>query len=188
MTQSIHSGECPADALTSALAAMQRDTQAGLDHVEALLRRYRVDPRLHFLRGSLLAALQRYDEGRAAMAEALVINPDFAIARYQLGFLELTSGNPEAASIVWRPLQSLAPDNPLRVLADGLNHFAVDDFAVAIEKIERGMTLNVENPAINRDLQLLINAAREKLGSADAEPISSTHLLLQQYRAKPTQH
>ena len=81
----------------------------GLAATDAALADYPADPRLLFLRGSLLAGLQRYDEARAAIAGAVELAPEFAIARFQLGFLQLTSGAAREAETTWAPLRRLRP-------------------------------------------------------------------------------
>ncbi len=88
---------CPQDVLARTADAVKSDSARGLAAIDDALKRYPLDARLHFLRGSVLAGLERYDEARAAIGEALRIAPGFAIARFQLGFLELTCGAPAAA-------------------------------------------------------------------------------------------
>lgn len=192
MTELTSAVICPNEVLASAIEAVQRDDAEGLAQVEALLRDYDGDPRLHFLRGSLLAGQQRYDDARVAMTRAVDLAPDYAIARYQLGFLELTSGNAAAATEVWGPMALLPADNPYRVLTEGLIQLARDEFAPAIATLERGMALNTENPVVNSDIRLLIQGIREKLEGAPAaeseDATSATHLLLRQYKADPTKH
>jgi hypothetical protein len=124
------------------------------------------------------------------MSAAIDLAPDYAIARWQLGFLEFTSGNAAEAEQIWRPLSDLPTDAPLRLFAEGLNRFGRDEFAPAFELLERGISLNTENAFVNSDIQLLMDTAREKLAASSegAEPSSATHLLLQQYAAKPTKH
>lgn len=126
-------------------------------------------PRLHFLKGSVLAGLQRYDEGRAAMARAIEIAPDFALARFQLGFLDLTSGRAIDAMGVWQKLGDLAEDAPLRVLAEGLANLAADNFAEAARLIKMGMALNVENSLINADMQLIL----DEIGSREKQQVAA---------------
>src|ERR1700712_2563339 len=96
-----HTLLCPGDALDALVAQLRHDDDGGLAKLGELLVSWPLDPRLHFLQGSVLAGLQRYDEGRRAMARAVDIAPDYALARFQLGFLELTSGRALDAVAVW---------------------------------------------------------------------------------------
>lgn len=152
-------------------------------------------PRLHFLLGSVLTGQQRYDEGRKSMARAVEIAPGFALARFQLGFLDFTSGRALDAIGVWNPLGHLPDDEPLRLFAEGLSQLAIDDFSEARRLLRQGMAANRDNPLINADMQLILDeidrlphldepssdgseeVAEDRLGSA-------AQLLLQQSRLK----
>ena len=188
----------PQSVLDTLVAQLQRDEGGGLAQLGELLLRWPLDPRLHFLQGSVLAGQQRYDEGRRAMARAVEIAPDYALARFQLGFLDLTSGRALDAIAVWTPLVGLPQDEPLRVLAEGLMNLANDRFSEARRLLALGMELNRAVPLINADMQLILDQI-EGLpdGPAVAEPASgpptapegeapasAVHLLLQQSRFK----
>lgn len=155
-------GLCPADTLDAAVGELRSDDTAGLATLADLLRSWPLDPRLHFLQGSVLAGLQRYDEGRKAMARAVEIAPDYALARFQLGFLDLTSGRALDAVAVWTPLMALPEDEPLRVFAEGLTCLAADRFSDARQLLRRGMALNAEHPLINADMQLVLDEIADR--------------------------
>lgn len=178
---------CPTSSLTAATDLAERDTSDGLAAVETLLRDYPEDPRLHFLRGSLLAALHRFDEALAPFAEALRCDPSYAVARFQLGLLQLSSGDVDAARESWRPLATLDPEEPLRLFAEGLQCLAVDDFAGAETRLRRGIAGNSKIPALNRDMQLVLETMAAGTGGHDSEQSSSAHLLLQ-LSGKGTRH
>lgn len=190
MTEYVDDRECPAGLLADAAAVIEEDDDRGLAEVDRLLREYPLDPRLHFLRGSLLAAMQLYEEGHAAMLKSVEIAPHFAIARFQLGFLELTSGDGAAAEATWQPLDELAPEDPLRLFSVGLRHLIRDEFGKAIDFLREGMAHNRDNPALNNDMRMIIDEARTKIDTsgAEAEPMSLTQLALKQSAAKSTKH
>lgn len=189
----------PQSVLDTLVAQLQHDDDGGLAQLDELLLRWPLDPRLHFLQGSVLAGQQRYDEGRRAMARAVEIAPDYALARFQLGFLDLTSGRALDAIAVWRPLVGgLSEEEPLRVLAEGLMNLANDQFSEARRLLALGMELNRAVPLINADMQLILDqieglpdgpATAEPAGgpppAGESEaPASAVHLLLQQSRFK----
>jgi hypothetical protein len=188
----------PQSVLDTLVAQLQHDEGGGLAQLGELLLRWPLDPRLHFLQGSVLAGQQRYDEGRRAMARAVEIAPDYALARFQLGFLDLTSGRALDAIAVWTPLVGLPQHEPLRVLAEGLMNLANDRFSEARRLLALGMELNRAVPLINADMQLILDqidglpdgrAAAEQAGGPPAAgeseaPASAVHLLLQQSRFK----
>jgi tetratricopeptide (TPR) repeat protein len=162
---------CPDDKLAAVINELQADDNAGLELIASLMQSYPLDPRLHFLSGSVLAGLQRYSEGRSAMARAVEISPEYNLARFQLGFLDLTSGNAVEAIGVWQPLFSLSDNEPLRVFAEGLTHLINDDFSEARRLLEKGMVMNRENPAINADMQLILDEIEGK--GSDSRPTDS---------------
>ncbi|MEI9997614.1 MAG: hypothetical protein WDM91_23670 [Rhizomicrobium sp.] len=177
---------CPDDRMAALLAAVGRSPEQGLRDTELLLGDFPRDPRLHFLRGSLLAGRQDYAAARLAMRQAVDIAPDFAVARFQLGFLLLTSGEPHAAQEAWGPLHGLPAESYIRKFVTGLCHLIRDEFADTIHCLEEGMAANTENPAMNRDMQMIVDEVRSKL--KDAAPASAVDFLLQQSALKSTRH
>ena len=178
-------------ALVEAIQGNERDDLA---QVDALAARYPDDPRLQFMRGSILAGRQRPIEAHAALARAVALAPDFHIARYQLGFFELTSGEVDKALSTWGPLLRLPEDHYLRHFVEGLTHLVRDEFAEAIARMETGMTLNLENAPLNADMRLLVGEceklARGETGSlpdADSDQ-SLTSLMLGQFGSGTTRH
>lgn len=157
---------CPSDLLNAAVEQFHGDEEGGLSQLSALLESWPFDPRLHFLQGSVLAGLQRYDEGRRAMARAVEIAPDYALARFQLGFLDLTSGRPRDAIAVWTPLMGLAPDDPFRLFAEGLANMIGDRVPAARELLRRGIARNPEHPLVNAHMQLILDEM-DGLGDRD---------------------
>lgn len=194
---------CPGDTVDALVTQLRHDDDGGLATLGELLVSWPLDPRLHFLQGSVLAGLQRYDEGRRAMARAVEIAPDYALARFQLGFLDLTSGRALDAVAVWTPLVNLPEDEPLRLLAEGLINLASDRFSEARRLLARGMELNTAVPLINTDMQLILDRIADLPDAtpppedippppiSENTPASAVDLLLQQSRFKGdggTQH
>jgi tetratricopeptide (TPR) repeat protein len=185
---------CPAAALAEALETLGQDEHGGLTQVELLSARYPRDARLHFLAGSVLAGQQRYADARQRMATAVELAPGYAVARFQLGLLDLSSGDAATAEEVWLPLQERGEEDALRLFAAGLRHLARDQFEEAIDLLRRGIARNEEHPLISRDMQMVIDEAEAKRAEAGASlepeptPLSATHMLLQQYATKSTKH
>jgi tetratricopeptide (TPR) repeat protein len=181
---------CPDDPLTSVLQVLQGDDLAGLAELDMLLARYPADARLHFLRGSVLAGIQRYEEGRAAMSMAIEIAPSFDLARFQLGFLEFTSGLAAEAAQTWESFNKLPEDEPFRLFATGLTFLAQDQFAECDRLLRLGLKANNEHPLINGDMQLILNEIASHLpddGKAvvtEPATASAAHQLLQQFELK----
>lgn len=168
--------------LQALMSAIHSGSASALGDADRLLQNSPLDPRLHFLRGSMLIGSGRLIEAHAALSRAVELQPDFWIARFQLGFFELTSGEADAAVRTWQPLHGLPGDHFLRVFAEGLEYLIRDEFALAIATLEHGISLNTENPPLNKDIALLISKCRatqfaEQDTDAD-EAISETALLL----------
>lgn len=182
--------QCAQDLLTAAIDLTARDEAGGLQMIADIILAHPKDARLHFLRGSILASSGQFPAAQAAMSRALEIAPSFLVARFQLGFLQLTSAEPGPAAKTWEPLLSLSQDHPLRLFVVGLDHMVADAFDQSREAIEKGIALNSENPAINGDMTLILDAIH-KLQFPDQgpdEPTSSAHFLLQDYAARQTKH
>jgi len=171
---------CPDEDLRTLIEAMNEGAEAPLAIADALLVRYPDDARLHFLRGSMLAGSGRLIEAHDSLARAVALAPDYAIARFQLGFFQLTSGEADAALETWGRLDRLPHDNYLRIFADGLRALIRDEFSAAIQKLQSGLARNTENPPLNRDMQLIVDKI-SALQQGDDAPISETSLILGQF-------
>lgn len=183
---------CPDDLLQDAAETARTDAAHAIDQIDRLLQRYAEDARLMFLRGSLLASLERYQDARDDMSRALKTDPAYDIARFQLGLLELSSGDTGEALQTWKPLERLPPDHALRLFARGLTHLARDQFGAAMDLLTEGIGRNTQYPPVNADMRLMVDEIRKKLAGADQavaqEESSSTQMLLRQFSRKPTKH
>jgi tetratricopeptide (TPR) repeat protein len=141
--------------------ALQSGEGSEIEAADRLIGEFPGDPRLHFLRGSILASIGRPIEAMPALRKAVELAPDFAIARFQLGFFQLTSGEALNALSTWGPLAMLPEENYLRKFVAGLTHLIRDEFAEAVEQLRQGILANEENAPLNRDMQLLIDQASE---------------------------
>lgn len=181
---------CPDDELQDLMQAMQSDDRDELAKADRLLARYGDDARLHFLRGSLLAGIGRPIEALSSLRRAVELAPDFAIARFQLGFFQLTSGEASDALSTWGPLALLPEGHYLRFFVGGLTHLIRDEFDATISRLEQGIAINDETPPLNRDMQLIIDQVRtlqkdnaapaRATGEEDEGSASATSFLLDQ--------
>lgn len=165
------------------LGQADADSMKGVRAIDKILPDYPNDPRLHFLRGSLLIGLKRFVEAHDALTRAVTIAPDFALARFQLGFFELTSGEANAALETWEPLRALPPGHWMLSFVAGLEHLIADRFEACIAMLREGIAANTETLPLNHDMQLIIEKCEELLGDgpkADAgeAEVSATSLLL----------
>lgn len=184
---------CSDEEMAELVQAIQNDDQGDLAAVDKALQRFRDDPRLHFMRGSILAGRQKHLEAHASLAKAVELAPEFHIARYQLGFFELTSGEADKALSTWGPLLRLPEEFYLRKFVEGLTCLIRDEFDRAIALMREGLALNTENEPLNNDIRLLIGesekAARQNAAAPGEEGSdrSATSVLLG-FSDRPTRH
>lgn len=111
----------------------------------------------HFLIGAELAQAGRMDEAEAAFATAVVLAPELDMARYQLGLIQFTSGRVPLALVTWEPLFQRPPENGLQRVVHGFAALTQDDFDAAKACFREAISLNRDNEALNRDLQMLLD-------------------------------
>lgn len=179
---------CPDAELTAVTALVARDEAAGLEEIDRLICDYPDDARLHFLRGSVLASQQEIEEGRKAMEHALALAPDYGLVRFQLGLLDLSSGEADAALRIWAPLDALPDGEPLKLFATGLRHLAADEFEACRACLERGIAANEALPEMNDDMRLILEQLPGAPTDGSSTETSETQLLLQRYSSGETQH
>lgn len=177
---------CDETRLAEVMTAVAGDDGDEIAQVDRALADFPADPRLHFLRGSLLAGIGRPIEALSSLKAAVDLAPDFAIARFQLGFFQLTSGEAANALSTWGPIALLPDGHYLRHFVGGLTYLIRDEFAPAIEQLRAGIAANAENPPLNRDMQLIVDRIGELDGAAPGdETVSATSLLLGEFSGRP---
>jgi Flp pilus assembly protein TadD len=124
----------------------------------------------HFLIGAELAQLGRMDEAEMAYANAVLLAPALDMARYQLGLIQFTSGRAALALVTWGPLFQTPPDSALQRIVRGFAALAQDDFAAATACFREGMALNLDNAALNRDMQLMLDRIEAHTQAAAPAP------------------
>jgi len=181
---------CSDQQMAELIEAIGGDDLHDVEKIDRLLSAFPEDPRLHFMKGSTLVGKQRMIEAHLSLQKAVELAPDFAVARYQLGFFELTSGEADKALATWGPLLMLPKDNYLRRFVEGLTHLIRDEFEAAIAEFEAGMAINQDNPPMNHDIGLLIAECRKMLGGGGAPATdsseSATSFLLGQFSSGTT--
>jgi tetratricopeptide (TPR) repeat protein len=149
-----------------------RKGEEAIPLLDMAAREHPADPRPLLLLAAEFVHAQQRDQAEAAYLVALQRAPGFAIARFQLGLLLLTSGRPAAAFATWAPLEQLDEKEPLRLFKRGLEAMAQDQFERARQLLVEGMALNEVNPALNRDMQKVLDRIAE-LGAGGQKPASA---------------
>jgi tetratricopeptide (TPR) repeat protein len=166
----------------------------------------------HFMMASELATLGEFDRAEEAFVNAVRLAPDFAIARYQLGLLQFSSGRAAQALATWQPLLDLPGNEPVaRALACfvlGYTALAQDDFGFALSHFQTGLTYDTGNQALSDDVGKVIERVQELISNASAieaishaqggnsvqntpvslENIEQSHVLLNNYQSTGRSH
>jgi len=120
------------------------------------------DPRnaiLHYRLGAELAEAREYDAAVSEMSQALALDANLHMARFQLGLLHLTMAHPQQSIETWALLEA-QPDASLRLFKRGLEALIRDDFAECVQSLEAGIRVNQANAPLNRDMQMVIDKVR----------------------------
>lgn len=145
----------------------------------------------HYMLGAEHAEIGLYDRAAEEMAKAVDLDSNLVTASFQLGLLHVTSARVKEAEEAWKPLDKLGEDNPLYLFKKGMLHLVRDEFEECIATLEKGISLNTFNEALNNDMRRVVNDARSardgKTPKRDAAseatpPKMGTHVLLSAYR------
>ena len=139
----------------------------------------------HFLAGSEHANAGNIDLAEAAFARALLLSPDFALARYQLGLLQFSTQRPAVALLTWQPLFALPSADPLGHFVRGFEALSRDSFDEALAHYREGLACNDINQAMGADIQRVVAAVERLPGAAAPGPREAgpedRHVLLSGY-------
>lgn len=175
-------------------ADRDKDAGAALAYLKEAGGRADAGAPVLLLLGAQYAALQLTDRAIASMEAALAADPHMAIARLQLGLLHLTNGNGAGVIETLLPLDDLGDGDALRHFGSGLRSMVDNDPLATRQHLARGIALNKENPALNADMQRIIdgisNAPSESQPAA-ATPATSDngqHVMLSAYTGHPSRY
>lgn len=140
----------------------------------------------HFLIASEHASAGDFAQAELAFATAVLLAPQFALARYQLGLLQFSSQRVPLALLTWEPLLALPAGDALPHFVRGFTALAQDAFAQALDHLRAGLACEPANAALCSDVLQLVEAV-EKLQQpfAQAEEKAGTHVLLSAYARGP---
>jgi len=183
--------------LALAVEATRRgDSAHSMAYLKSAAERGDASAEALFLLGSEYAQVGLIGDARGCLERAVGLAPDYAIARFQLGLLYLTSGQPEPALETWAPLDRLEASHPqaayLGAFHRGLRHLVKDEFPSAAQHLAQGIELNQDNPALNANMQRMLDEVRGLIArtpaiaegsaaDADADEEPASHLLINAY-------
>lgn len=141
----------------------------------------------HFLIGSEYAAAGDVEAAEQAFARAVLLAPEFGLARYQLGLLQFSTARAAMALVTWQPLLALPPADPLVHFVRGFEALARDGFADALHHYREGLACHDINQGLAEDIQRLVEAVerlpdpQETSSTAGEEVEPPAHVLLAAY-------
>ncbi|KHK58658.1 hypothetical protein PI87_02610 [Ralstonia sp. A12] len=173
------------------------DADSAMTLLEAAATRYPANPHVLFLLAAQYMQAKHTDQAEAAYIAVLQVAPDYSIARFQLGLLQMTSGRPATALTTWGPLDLLENRHPLRLFKRAFELLHQNQIADACTLLREGIGQNVENDPLSRDMQMLLGRleaamaeeARHgaptaaKAASQSIEADEGAHFLLSTYKS-----
>jgi tetratricopeptide (TPR) repeat protein len=135
----------------------------------------------HFLLASEQASAGDFAQAELSFATALLLAPDFTLARYQLGLLQFSSNRAPVALLTWQPLLALDPEEALLHFVRGFSALAQNAFAEALAHFRRGLACTPANPALLSDIVQVVEAVEHLQSGEPAEDEGSAHVLLSAY-------
>jgi Flp pilus assembly protein TadD len=128
------------------------------------LRNHADDDRLLFAHGAALERLGRIEQAERALARAVAVNPENAMALNYLGYMLADRGKRllDSVTYVERAL-ALDPENPAYLDSLGWALFKLERYDPAEEKLRAALRYDASDPAIREHLgDLLVVTGREE--------------------------
>ena len=170
------------DYLPALLERLDRlPSQEQLSALEESVKAHPGDPRPMLLMAAEFAQQGQLQKAEEMYSAALVCAPGLAIARFQLGLLQFTSGRVASAMLTWAPLDLLAEHESLRLFKQAFGKLVEEDLQAAEQLLTRGMSANTINEPLNRDMALVLERIRTAQRTGDDET-RHEHFLVSVYK------
>lgn len=172
-------------------ASNENRHEEAISHLKQALELAPNNAKVHYMLGAEHAEIGLYDRAAEEMAAAVKLDPSLVTAQFQLGLLHITSGRVPEAELAWKPLDALGPGNFLYLFKKGMLHLARDEFEDCMQALEKGISLNRMNEALNNDMRRVLGEVRNVISARkpDATPPAdekaskpASHVLLSAYR------
>lgn len=168
-------------------ASAAGDGASALAYLKTAVARVDATPAAHYLLGAEYAQLKLYERAMDEMEAALALDPALWTARIQLALLYLAADRGGRAVDVLEPLAQQGQDQASQRFGAGLLRLAAEDLAGARAALAEGIGLNDANPALNGDMQRIVDdigrriGAPDDAGGDDGDDEGETRLLLSAY-------
>ncbi|WEF32861.1 tetratricopeptide repeat protein [Pseudoduganella chitinolytica] len=163
------------------------DSGTAIAYLKEAVSRADATAAAHYLLGAEYAQIRLYDRAMDEMEAAIALDPALWTARLQLALLYLGANKEDRAGDALRPLAEMGDDPALQQFAKGLLALIAEDMAGAVSALADGIERNQANPALNGDMQRIIDeiGRRQEAAPPAAEDTDgsdgSEHILLSAY-------
>lgn len=168
-----------------AITAMGEARHAeAISYLKATAQKEEGNAKIYFMLGAEHAQIGLYDRAILEFQQALELDSSLGVARFQLGLLQLTMGEGNAALHSWGPLGALPEEEPLRLFKEGIEHLMANRFEECRALIERGITNNQSLPVLNQDMRQVLERVEQVVAESggEASDDGTSHLWLSAYR------
>jgi tetratricopeptide (TPR) repeat protein len=138
------------------------------------------DPMILYCLGAEHAQIGMHERAMAEMERAIEMAPALDTARIQLALLCFAHALLERGEACLQPLLERQEADCMGHFARGLVALGHDDLLGCRQAVERGITLNVTNAALNDDMVRLLEAIHEDAGQTEAPHARPVALALPQ--------
>lgn len=146
----------------------------------------------YFILAAEHAEIGMYPRAISEMDKAIELDPNLWTAHFQKGLLYLVSNSPMEAIQSWEALEQLEENHFLRLFKNGLKALIENNPEQAKDYLQQGIAQNLENPALNKDMEKVLGdiTQTEAPESVEIQSVdenkkstedSSKHLLLSLY-------
>ncbi|WP_212749180.1 hypothetical protein, partial [Chitinivorax sp. B] len=143
-----------------------------------------------FLLGAQYAQIKMFEDAKRWMREAVSLNPQFDIAVFQLGLLELLGGELAAGEQTWSGLDFLPAGHALLHFRAGLLALAREQYPLALTELRQGLAVGLANAPLMAEMQRILSnveAQQAQVGTTDSPSVAAdspaeAHVLLAAYR------
>lgn len=146
--------------------------------------------RFHYMLGAEYAELSMFDRAIEYIAKAVELNPEIKEASFQLGLLYAMKNDMDQAKAAWDRLDDLGAEHYLYLFKSAILLADTAEFAVAMEAMKKGLSLNTANPALNSDMTKLLTHWETVMNSeqpeqqTESESESDSNYFLSAYQDK----
>src|SRR5262245_37464382 len=155
-----------------ALEAMRKDQHGpAIEYLKEALEKSPKSYQAAYLLAAEYAQIGLTDRAIESFNQALSLQPSLAAARFQLGLLLLCNGRVPESIGALEPLEQLPDADAHHPFGAGLIQLCRDEFDACKTSFKRGMELNTANPALNSDVQKILDRIAEQIdGGSGGQP------------------